>query len=385
MRQYRHLMTIPFVLFVLFVLTLSGCGGGGGGSNDLDNDGIPNASDAAEQNPDVFADFTNINLAPLPGSSFSAAVDINDSGMVVGMSDETGGKVQAVAWSADGTLLPPLDAGVASFAAAYSVNNQGQIVGELEGTSLVFAATLWQSDTSPLASLPGLSANGRSAAYGINNIGIAVGEAADDLGMLNAIAWAIDATGVATGPVLMAAPVGATFSAAYYVNDNAQAVGEYGLGGGSNHAILWEIPATGPAVMTDLGAALDPAIFTNSVAYAINGFDLVVGEAEAVADGSLHAVRWDVSGITPVVIDLGELVGESNSLAINDDGRTAGYTAVTAGGNSSAAVWDARSTVATTSNSVTAGTAVFSQGYGLNSLGDVVGLADGQAFLAVSN
>lgn len=385
MKQYRHLITIPLVLFVL---ALSGCGssGGGGGtlSNDLDNDGIPNASDAAEQNPDVFADFTNIALAALTGSTFSAAVDINDSGTAIGMSDEAGGNVQAVVWTADGTLLTPLDAGTASFAAAYSVNNQGQIVGETEDTTFGFAAALWQTDTSLLAPLPGLPAGGRSAAYGINNMGIAVGEAADDLGMLNAIAWAIDGTGAVTaGPVLMAAPTGATFSAAYYVNDNAQAVGEYGLIDGSNRAILWTIPATGPAVMTDLGAALDPAIFTNSVAYAINGFDLVVGEAEAVSDGSLHAVRWDVSGITPVVIDLGELVGESNSLAINDDGRTAGFAAVTAGGNSSAAVWDARSTVATTSNSVT--TAVFSQGYGINSLGDVVGLADGQAFLAVSN
>ena len=86
-----NLLKLMFAIFAsLAFIACSGGGGGGGGGGvaDSDQDGIPNTEDAFPNDATQFAALTETALAAFaPGTTFSTAVAVNNSGQVIGSSN----------------------------------------------------------------------------------------------------------------------------------------------------------------------------------------------------------------------------------------------------------------------------------------------------------
>jgi uncharacterized membrane protein len=231
------------------------------------------------------------------------------------------------------------------------------------------------SAASPLV-LPPVAGATFNAAYDINNAKRIVGEAQEATGT-KAVSWTVTAAGVASQPMILGEPVGATASSAYAIGEDNRIVGEHTLASGAINGILWTLSADGATVASMI--ALPPLdTDTESVAYGINAAGQIVGESTS-ATGVTRSVTWTVAGTVATPVALGT-TAEGNALAINDSGRMAGWTAPTAGGTANASVWDLRNL--TLSDSVLAAT-TFSQGFGINTTGSIVGMDGNTAFVAV--
>ena len=214
--------------------------------------------------------FSDLNALPQSGSSFafSFARDINDSGMIVGMSNNS-----AVYWQ---------DSGAAS------------------NTPL------------PLASNAGMS-----SAFALNSAGTIVGENAG-----RAVVW----QKAAAGPVPLPGPNGATAltdtSTARAISDNNIIAG-YGRitqqsGEGATHAVRWTFDLANPDAIT-AEELLPPSGYAASFGYGVNTAGLVVGQA--ISDPMRSAVLWDETGAAFLLEDLIAL-----------DSRIIGFTLTTATG-----------------------------------------------------
>jgi probable HAF family extracellular repeat protein len=75
----------------------------------------------------VWSNGTFINLGAPPGSTFSGAFGINDSGQLVGLSYNGSGPDYATEWSGGSVinLNPP----GSTFSGAFGINDAGQVVG----------------------------------------------------------------------------------------------------------------------------------------------------------------------------------------------------------------------------------------------------------------
>lgn len=392
MKRYRLLVS----LFAVLTLTLAGCGGGGGGGGgggaDADGDGIPNVDDRFPNDPAKFAAFSTVDLAGLQAATFSSAVAINDSGLIVGTSNDIQGDVHAVIWTVTGTTVTPAahlegpahTAGIEEFSAAFGVNNAGDAVGEGNNAAGGRDAIFWlgaagtPSAASPVV-MPAISGAVFSAAYDINNSKRAVGES-QSAGATMAVTWLVSADGVPGQPTPLSMPDGATASSAYFIDDNNRIVGEYTTSGGMVHGILWTMNTDGTFAMLDLPPIGGEAT-SESVAYGINDAGQIVGESTTAA-GVVSAVKW--TSVVPPATTIAEPLGtpgQANALAINDSGRLAGWT-MAAGANAGATVWDLRSP--TLPDVFLDPAAAFSQGFGMNNAGSIVGMRNNLAFVALA-
>lgn len=399
MKKYWQLM---LGLLAILVLSLAGCGGGGGGGGggagggggvaDADGDGIPDAEDAFPADVTRFISLAKVDLPGLQGTTFSSAVAVNDSNLIVGTANDNANDVHPVIWSLTGavasqaTRLEMLPGGVAPvFGAAFGVNNTADAVGESEDGSGNRQAIFWLgSGGSPSAAsptiLPALTGAAFSAAYDINSGRRAVGESQSG-SITKAVTWTVAVTGTTITPsaaTMLGEPAGGTASSAYFIGEGNQIVGEYTTSSGAVHGILWTLDAAGAVTgRVDLPPLTGD---TESVAYGINDAGQIVGESSTAT--TTRAAVWTVSG-TPAIATAALLGnpanGEANALAINDSGRLAGWTAPSVGGAATTAVWDLRNR--TLFNNVLAS---FSQGYGINNGGTIVGMANNAAFVTVA-
>lgn len=391
MKRYWRLMVC---LLAVLALSLAGCGGGGGGGGgggvvDSDGDGIPDAQDAFPNDAARFVAMGKIDLPGLQASSFSSAMAVNDSNLIVGTANDSTGDVHPVFWSLTGATASQASrlemlTGAASpvFGAAFGVNNLGDTVGESEDGTGGRQAIFWQgTGGSPVSasptSLPALTGALFSAAYDVNSSRRVVGESQSG-GLTKAVTWLVTISGTTVTPgaaVMLGEPSGGTSSSAYFIGESNQIVGEYTTASGAVHGILWTLNAAGAvATMVDLPPLAGDL---ESVAYGLNDAGQIVGESSS-ATGS-KGVLWTVSGTTATAALLGSPAGgEGIVLAINDSGRLAGWTAPTVGGPATGAMWDLRNP--TLFDNVLA---AFSQGYAINNGGNVVGMADNAAFVAV--
>lgn len=382
----KYLLLLASLATVL-TLTLAGCGGGGGGGGtDADGDGIPNNQDAFPNDATKFASFTKVDLPGLLGGTFSSAPAINDSGLIVGTANENTGDIHGVFWTSStaGSPIklefPPHPGG--EFGAAHGVNNSGDVVGESNNAAGGRDAIFWlgiagtPSSASPVV-LPSVAGAQYTAAYDINNAKRIVGEsqsASDN----KAVTWTIAVAGATvtpSQPMVLGEPAGGTASSAYFISEGSKIVGEYTVNG-TSHGVLWTLSADGATVATRVD--LPPlAGDTESVAYGINADGRIVGESTSAA-GVTRGATWTVAGTVATAAALGN-VAEGTALAINDSGRLAGWTAPTAGGAATASVWDVLNLGLF--DSVVTGT-TFSQGFGINATGTIVGMAGNTAFVA---
>jgi uncharacterized membrane protein len=376
MKQLRLVLT---GMIAILALVAAGCGSSGGGG------GVAGIPDPGTDPTVPTVNLQRLTTTQLEASTFSAAVAINESNTAVGMGNDDDGHVHPILWtvdsvagSVDGPFKLELISGATAtgnFGAAYAINESGMVVGESEDPAdSTQKAVVWpagaQSSPTILSALDGAAQF--SAAYGVNNNGKIVGESQNATLVTMPVMWTFDAaTSVAGAPTLLALPEGAVSGSAYFISDADVIVGEYS-DGTQSFAIMWDSAGT----PTNLGALL--AGFTNSVAYSVNIDGVIVGEAMADVDGSTHGILFDGQTAT----DLGATVAESNTLAVNDFGRMAGWIATAAGADSMGSIWDTRSTTLTNFSTLFTDVTI-SQGYGINNANHVVGLADNLAFIAL--
>jgi uncharacterized membrane protein len=354
---------------VAVALMLIGCGGGGGG------DPVGGGGGGGGTPPPPSTSFARVDLPELaPTSTFSAAVAINSSGRTVGVSEDAGANIKAVAWTVDQvagtagnqTLLPPLAGN--NFSAAHGINEGGIVAGRSQ-SGLQTVPVVWDTSLpSPLAQpLNTFAANTSGAAYSINNRLQMVGEAQIAAnGASHATLW--NSGGAA--PRDLGTLLGGTSSAAYHISNAGVIVGESDFGSGKSVAVRWAVDAAGAILSGPTVLAVLNATDLGSVALGVNTAGEIVGEVE-LANGEIRAVRWDPTGAT--ITSMGTAGFDSSVSAINTGGDIAGWN--TDAGVDLAARYDA---LAPGFDRVLDDQATFSQLYGLNDNGTMVGIGGAQ-------
>ncbi len=227
-----------------------------------------------------------------------AALGMNDTGMVVGWSETTGGEQHAFQWT-QGQGMVDLGTLGGGWAEARAVNNLGQIVGASVGPDGEMRAAYW---------LDGVL-------YDLNEL-LPPGPG------FERFSGAIDLRGDGGPPGLSAggAPSFVLLTRAMAINDSGTIVGS-GLVQGDEepHGFIMLAAGAGPGLeytCTDLGSLPGS---TGSVPYDVNAFDEVVGTSGG------HAFLWARGQMTPLDEILRTVVFESQANAIADNGAVAGW------------------------------------------------------------
>ena len=262
-------------------------------------------------------------LPPLPNSTESSGVAVNDRGQVVGWSGSgDAAPLRATRW--DGAVpvaLTGLD--WRDNSTALDISNAAQVVGYSDNR-----ATLWNGGVpTELGTLGG----SYSVATAISRAGQVVGYSTlpgDNANHTHATLWnGLTAIDLGT--------LGGTFSSANGINSAGQIVGHSVLAGnmGGVHAVLWN---GGTATDLGLGYALK-----------INDRSQVVGQSSEDLASDSHATLWSGGHR----IDLGTLGGSSSvATDINNAGQIVGASLLADNLISHAIIWRGR--VATDLNTV---------------------------------
>src|SRR5271165_3830387 len=359
---------------------------------------------AMQQQPAAPAHYAVIDLGTL-GGSFSLAYAINDKGQVDGFSTIPGdGAIHSFLFENRmmndlGTLGGPNSQ---SFA---GLNNVPQVPGSSDtstsdpngedfcgfGTNLICLAFVWQNGV--MTPLPAPGGNNSQAA-GINNQGAVVGYAETSKSdpdcpppqvlQFRPVVW--------SGGQIEVFPLypGDSEGVGFWINNQGELVGasgicaaydgRYGVGLAPKHALLWRKGSGVPIDLGNLGGTF------NNAAFAVNDRGQIIGGSDLPGDTYQHAFLWQKG----VMSDLGTLQGDvvSAALGINNRGQITGVSD-DGNGNIRAFLW--QNGVMTDLNSLIDPNSplYLLHGYGINSAGEIVGLAvntssgEAHAFLAI--
>lgn len=240
--------------------------------------------------------------------------DINNAGTAVGTISAPGKYWgQEVLWPLSGTPVPLQGFG----AKATALNNGGQPTGYWQTSGQELAVTWSKEQIQPLP----LDGNMGADALGINVSGTVVGSLVKPNEDFVPAKWA---DGRAQP---LPVPKGAT-GRALDINDWCQIVGEVRLNpSGVNHAYLWTSHQT---------IDLHPSDFDSSTAWAINAIGQIAGWA--VRDGASHAGIWNGRHFT----DLNRYAFRSVAYDINIWGLVVGDASLTPGSGNTAVLWNLR-------------------------------------------
>ena len=193
-----------------------------------------------------YASHTLTSLGTLPGGTTSQANAINASGTIVGQADGFDGLLHAVVASGGNWADLGVLAGYqSSFASA--ISNNGFISGTLNDGSGGTMAFLWQSGS--MSALGALLPGGDSRAYGVNSAGVVVGSS-------DGTAFLYDNTGMHDLNGLLSPTSAWLFTEADAINDSGQ-IAAIGFYGGQQHAFLLDPVSTPePATLPLLCGAL---------------------------------------------------------------------------------------------------------------------------------
>jgi probable HAF family extracellular repeat protein len=251
------------------------------------------------------------DLGPL-GGPYSVGQGINDSGLVVGGSNQHLAAGPSFAWSWKNGTVQNLGTLGGTLSEATGVNNSGQIVGGATNSGNMDRAFLWQSGSGmqDLGTLGGPT----SYAWAINDNGQVAGDADTPSSGTHAYIWQAGAGMKDLGTF----PSGGN-SVADAINNHAQLAGIAETSSGLHHAFLWQSGSG----MLDLGTLSGQESFARG----IDDNGQIVGEA-TVSSGDTHAFLWDSShGMQ----DLNALIDPSSGwtlqfgTAINNEGQIVGY------------------------------------------------------------
>ncbi len=265
------------------------------------------------------------DMESLPGFPGSAAIDINDSGQIVGNLQPTGGPVRTFIWDEIGgmTEIPNTLGGTG--VELFDINNSGQVAGSAHiDAGGTIRAVLWE-DGVGMTDLGILSGGWSSYGKDVNNLGQVVGTSSYSNGSTgdHVFLWLPEAAyGLAAGINDLGSLPGYTNSEGRTINDLGQIAGwAYG---NDKEALLWlPEPAYGlQAGMNNIGGL--PG-YEHTVIRDINNSGQIVGYA-AIGGTEPRAVLWE----NGVFYDLNNLVPTDSSYeliqtasAINDNGQIA--------------------------------------------------------------
>lgn len=295
-------------------------------ANDVNNlrqvTGNAGTSGSSNLHAYLWTNGTKTDLGILTAVNFSRGYAINDSGVVVGESDNN--TSNAFIYQ-NGTMsgLTSLQGGN-FFGVAHDINNAGVIVGISRANTAAGGtasrATKWVNGVpQDLGSIDGLD-NTTARAWAVNNAGTAVGLSR------NTVANTSQATLWSGGTIQNLGSLGDNlqFSQAYGINDNGLIVGASytgqttGSGTPITHAVIWQ-----GGTITDLGTF--GATF--SEAKDVNAAGLIVGYSTNISGSPATALLWQ----NGVAIDLNTLIPAGSGWvlrsaeSINDAGDVAGY------------------------------------------------------------
>lgn len=279
--------------------------------------------------------YSFIDLDTLPnGNGYTVAVGINNLGQVVGESNV--GNVSSQTYSdwhafvytpANGNSPSSMvDLGIlpgSNYSFAQTINDSGEVVGyssigsvgniDTAPANTHFRAVAWtQAGIQDLGSLPGTP--DRSFGYGINNSGQLVGTSRNASNVSRATLFAIG-----SAPVDKGSPAGGA-TALSDINNSSIACG-YSLGIGGAKAFRYNLSNDQVELLPDLPSGAD------SYGDAINDSGVVVGTGGA-ADSNYHATAWNGAAITDLTtgqtLPSGHIYSEA--LAINNLGVIVGFS-----------------------------------------------------------
>jgi len=237
--------------------------------------GVPRA--AAEPTPEKLV-YTVRGLGTLGGTQ-SIARDINDSGQVVGQSQNASGENRGFYWE-EGQGIKPIDALGGPTSPARGINKDGKVVGfsrisRLNTDTRVRAYDAQNGLPTSLGTLTGLSNDGtriefsNSEAWHINDHGVAVGRSFNSAIEGRAVLWENGALTNVGGDYLKT-----PYSEAWSINNNDQVVGEAGAADQKAKAFLFD---NNTNEVTNIDASIDHSVFPYSEAMGINDHGQVVG------------------------------------------------------------------------------------------------------------
>jgi probable HAF family extracellular repeat protein len=247
----------------------------------------------------AFIDGKYIELGTLLDTTHSAAIAINASREVIGVSSASGPARRACVWK-DGVMteLPSLGG---DFSEPHDINDLGQIVGESKTASGEYHPVLWE-DGKPLDLGTLSGSNLRSAANAINELGEIVGISWEVTPLPRMFRWSVATGMVDLGPLGLSGQV-------LGINNGGQVVGE---------------------VRVDQFGPNRPFVWDNGVLTLLEAFGVLQGQAKAINDsgeivgfvtgsGGSHAVLWSGNQVT----ELPPLGGHDGAYAqaINSDGH----------------------------------------------------------------
>lgn len=239
------------------------------------------------------------------GGQFSAALDINASGQIVGAAALANGALRPFLY--ENGLLINLGTLGGYEAIASAINNIGEIVGQSDNSQAMRRGYFYLNGV--MTEIPTLGGT-ESRASGINASGQVVGQARIPNNSNHAYIYE-------NGQISDIGTLGGTTSWANAINTSGQIVGgSHTLPNQSWHAYLYE-----NGVMNDLGTLGGG----QSVAFNLNDNGQVAGWSDVTSVGPMHAVIWSNGMIT----DLGTLGGESIAYEINNAGQVVGYAFTT--------------------------------------------------------
>lgn len=219
-----------------------------------------------------------VNLGTL-GGKYSEAYDINETGQIVGLSEDNNGRQRAFLCTSSNDMVDLGDLG-GDYSYAASINDAGVIVGRssLGNTygshAFVYKQCVGMKDIDTLD-------NWMSTANAINNSGQIAGSFIHEVKAINADHAFIYTNGA--GMIDLGTLPGRYESGAMDINDNGWVVGSSGNYDSDVHAFLY----TSETGMTDLGTLGG----SRSMALGINNAGQIVGWA-TTRNGSEHAVLW---------------------------------------------------------------------------------------------
>ncbi|PPD54005.1 MAG: hypothetical protein CTY10_08075 [Methylotenera sp.] len=258
--------------------------------------------------------FTDIGTL---GGDYSIANSINNLGHVVGASTVNANTFSPQAFIWDGSQIARLNQNSHNIGSAFDINDYGQVVG-FESINGNFNATLWNN-----GAVDYLGAD--SSARGINNSGQIVGDFTN-----------IPTLWAGSNITLLSPPPRNGFSQNGYasaINELGKVVGATNLADNTTRATLWS--PNGARFTTTYLATLGG---TDSYAYDINDYDLVVGTSYTSNNSEFIATLWNGQS----VYNLGALNGSSRSdaFAINNSGQIVGSSFSSIVNSNYATLWE---------------------------------------------
>ncbi|MBX9894162.1 MAG: HAF repeat-containing protein [Nitrosomonas sp.] len=263
-----------------------------------------------------------IDLGTLDEDGFyrdSNSSGINNSGQVTGTSYTKDGSIHAFITGPDGVGMTDIGTLGGSYSNASDINDSGQVVGgtRVAAVSESIHAFITGSNGIGMTDLGALDGN-NTYADGINNSGQVVGYSYFTVdGLSGTRAFITGPNGVGMTDI---GTLGGDYSVARDINNYGQVVGSASFINGLDHGFITD---PNGAVMTDLGTLGG----NNSRALGINDFGEVVGVA-ATATGEDHSFIYSHGGITDLSL-LAPVVaaGWTNIFvnSINNNGQMVGY------------------------------------------------------------